>query len=151
MDNIICCPYNCSMDGSHIGHREDKTNIKIKIIEIIGDVDIDMVKKNNNSEGIRQRNASAVKIAYYVQRMLEKNMGTKEIILIITSQFNNKDVKEFAKKYRRCFYRDDIRRIANMMYSIPKKNIDEAMDTVLHDILIKREILPNEYIREHLD
>lgn len=98
--------------------------------------------RKDNSGSIIQRNASPVKIAYYVQRMLEKKMKTKEIILIISSQFGNEDVREFAKMYRCCFYREDIRRIANLIYNIPKKNIDEIMDTVLHDILVKKEILP---------
>ena len=104
---------------------------------------------NNMKGDIRQRNDSPVKIAYYVQRMLEEKLGTKEIIYIISSQFGDDDVREFAKMYRYCFYIDDIRRIANLIYNIPKRDIDEVMDTVLHDILIKREILPSAYIREH--
>jgi hypothetical protein len=110
------------------------------------------IMDNNRKGGSRytvQRNASPVKIAYYVQRMLEKKMETKEIILIISSQFGNDDVREFAKMYRYCFYREDIRRIANLIYNISKKNMNEAMNTVLRDILIKKEILPSDYIREH--
>ena len=104
---------------------------------------------NNMKGDIRQRNDSPVKIAYYVQRMLEEKLGTKEIIYIISTQFGDDDVREFAKMYRYCFYIDDIRRVANLIYNIPKRDIDEVMDTVLHDILIKREILPSAYIREH--
>src|SRR3989344_5609279 len=97
---------------------------------------------NNRKGGSRymvQRNASPVKIAYYVQRMLEKKVGIKEIILIISDQFSNDDIREFAKMYRYCFYREDIRHIANLIYHIPKKNMNETMNTVLHDILIKKE------------
>lgn len=119
-----------------------------------------MVKKNGNKKTkvnnanscdrcIIQNNASPVKIAYYVQRLLEKNIGTKEIILIISSQFGNDAVKEFAEMYRYCFYMEDIRHIASLIYSIPKKNMDGAMDTVLHDVLIKREIFSHEYIKKH--
>ena len=111
------------------------------------------IKKNYNrkikSRDIGQKEASPVKIAYYVQRMLEKKIETKEIILIISSQFGNENVKEFAEMYRYCLYREDIRKIANLIYNIPKKDMDETMDTVLHNILVKREILPSEYIREH--
>lgn len=104
--------------------------------------------RKNNSGSIIQRNASPVKIAYYIQRMLEKKMKTKEVILIISSQFGNEDVREFAKMYRHCFYREDILRIANLIYNISKKNMDETMHIVLHDILVKKEILSSEYIRD---
>lgn len=103
----------------------------------------------NNSSGIVQRNTSPVKIAYYVQRLLEKNIVTKEIILIVSSQFGNEDVREFARMYRHCTYMEDIRRIANLIYKIPKKDMNKAMDTVLHDVLIKREIFSCEYIKKH--
>ena len=105
--------------------------------------------KKMKSSCIGPRNASPVKIAYYIQRMIEKNIGTKEIIYIMSSQFGNDDIVEFAKTYRCCVYIDDIRRIANLIYNIPERDIKKTMDTVLHDILIKREILPSEYIREH--
>ena len=84
-----------------------------------------MTRKNrkNNSMKIMQRGASPVKIAYYVQRMLEKKMATKEIIYIISSQFGNDDVREFAKMYRYCFYIEDIRSIANLLYNITKKHL----------------------------
>lgn len=95
------------------------------------------------------RDTSPVKIAYYVQRLLEKNIGTKEIILIISSQFGNDNVREFARMYRCCIYMEDIRNIANLIYNIPKKNMNDAMDTVLHDVLIKREIFSREYIKRH--
>lgn len=119
-----------------------------------------MVKKNGNKKTkvnntnnydrcIMLNKTSPVKIAYYVQRLLEKNIGTKEIILIISSQFGNNDVREFARMYRYCTYMEDIRRIANLIYKIPKKNMNEAMDTVLHDVLIKREIFSREYIQKH--
>ena len=105
--------------------------------------------KKMKSGYIIQRKTSPVKIAYYVQRMLEEKLGTKEIIYIISSQFGEDDVREFAKMYRYCLYIEDIRRIADLIYNIPKKDIDDVIDTVLHDILVKREILPTEYIREH--
>jgi len=44
---------------------------------------------------------------------------------------------------------EDIGRIANLIYNIPKKNMNKAMDTVLHDVLIKREIFSREYIQKH--
>lgn len=89
-----------------------------------------MIRKNRKrgSRYIIQRNASPEKIAYYVQRMLEKKMETKEIIYIISSQFGD-DVREFAKMYRYCFYMEDVRHIANLIYNIPKKNLDKIMDT----------------------
>ena len=105
------------------------------------------INRKINSKCIIQR-TSPVKIAYYVQRMFENKMETKEIILIISDQFGDTDVREFAKMYRYCFY-SDIRRIANLIYTIPKKNIDMAMETVVHDIMVKKEILSSEYIREH--
>lgn len=119
-----------------------------------------MVRKNNDKKikvdnmrmdnrSIIHRNASPVKIAYYVQRLLEKNIGTKEIILIISSQFGNDAVREFANMYRYCFYMEDIRRIASLIYHIPKKNMNKAMDAVLHDVLIKKEIFSQEYIKKH--
>lgn len=119
-----------------------------------------MVKKNGNKKTkvnntnsydrcIIRDKASPVKIAYYVQRMLEKNIGTKEIILIISSQFGNEDVREFARMYSYCIYMEDIRNIANLIYSIPKKDMNRAMDTVLHDVMIKREIFSREYIKKH--
>lgn len=119
-----------------------------------------MVKKNgskktkvNNTNSYDRRiilnKASPVKIAYYVQRLLEKNIVTKEIILIVSSQFGNEDVREFARMYRHCTYMEDIRRIANLIYKIPKKDMNKAMDTVLHDVLIKREIFSREYIKKH--
>ena len=119
-----------------------------------------MVKKNgnkktkvNNTNSYDRRiilnKASPVKIAYYVQRLLEKDIGTKEIILIISSQFGNYDIREFARMYRYCIYMEDIGRIANLIYNIPKKNMEDTIDTVLHDVLIKREIFSREYIKKH--
>lgn len=119
-----------------------------------------MIKKNGNKKTkvnntnsydrcIIQDKASPVKIAYYVQRLLEKNIGTKEIILIISSQFGNDDVREFARMYRYCIYMEGVRNIANLIYNIPKKNMNKAIDTVLHDVLIKREIFSYEYIKKH--
>ena len=105
--------------------------------------------KKRKSGDIGKGGASPVKIAYYVQRMLEKKLETKQIIYIISCQFGNDNVREFAKIYRYCFYIEDIRSIANLIYNIPKKNMDETMDTVLHDILVKREIFTGEYIRAH--
>ncbi len=99
------------------------------------------IETNNmkrNGRCVVHGDASPVKIAYYVQRLLEKNMETKKIILIISYQFGNDAVREFAKMYRYCIYMEDIRRIANLIYNIPKKNIDGAMDKVLHNILIKK-------------
>lgn len=95
-------------------------------------IKVDNYRKNNTkiSRKINSRGrASPVKIAYYVQRMFENNMETKEIILIISDQFENTDVREFAKMYRYCFY-SDIRNIANLIYDIPKKTMDVAMGTV---------------------
>ena len=96
---------------------------------------INVNNRKRNRRYIGPRSTSPVKVAYYVQRMLEKKLETKEIIYIISSQFGNDDVKEFAKIYRYCSYKDDIRRIANLIYNIPKKDMDETMDTVLCDIL----------------
>ena len=110
---------------------------------------INVNNRKRNRRYIGQRSTSPVKVAYYVQRMLEKKLEEKEIIYIISSQFGNDDVKEFAKIYRYCSYKDDIRRIANLIYNIPKKDMDKTVDTVLYDILKKKEILSAEYIREH--
>ncbi len=110
------------------------------------------IKNNNrkrNGRCVVYGDASPVKIAYYVQRLLEKKMGAKEIMLIISSQFGNDDVREFAKMYRYCFYMEDIRHIANLIYRISKKDIDGAMDRVVYDILVKKEIFSSEYIQEH--
>ena len=115
-----------------------------------------MVKKNGNKKTkvnntnsydrcIIRNKASPVKVAYYVQRMLEKNIGTKEIILIISSQFGNDAVREFAKMYIHCFYMEDIRHIASLIYHISKKNMDGTMDRIVHDILKKRSFLVNIY------
>lgn len=108
------------------------------------------IKINNRKKNsVIQDRASPVKVAYYVQRLFEKKMGTKEIILIISSQFGNDAVREFAKMYRYCLYKEDIMRIANLIYHIPKKDMDGTMDRIVHDILIKKEIFSSEYIREH--
>ncbi len=146
------------MDNRNIDFRKDKAFSKEEIIIMIWK--IYMVKKNGNKKTkVNNKNsydrcfirdkAYPVKIAYYVQRLLEKNIGTKEIILIISSQFGNDNVREFARMYRCCIYMEDIRNIANLIYNIPKKNMDDAMDTVLHDVLIKREIFSREYIKRH--
>lgn len=92
---------------------------------------------------------SPVKVAYYIQRMLEEKMEAKEIILMLSSQFNKKDLKKFADKYRYCFYREDIRRIANMIYNIPQKDMDKAMDIFAQDIIIRKKTLPKKYIKEN--
>lgn len=115
-----------------------------------------MTNKNNNrkiqvndTNNYNKNKTSPVKIAYYVQRLLEKNIGAKEIILIISSQFSYDDIREFARIYRYCIYIEDIRRIANLIYNTSKKDMNKAMDIVLHDILTKREIFSREYIKKH--
>jgi hypothetical protein len=106
--------------------------------------------KKINDKKSSKNDASPVKIAYYIQRMLEKKMDRKEILLMVLSQFNKKDLKRFADVYRYCFYIEDIRRIANLIYNIPKKNMDKAMDMFAHDIIIKQKILPKKYIEEYI-
>lgn len=104
-----------------------------------------IVNREDNKECIKNR-ASPVKIAYYIQRMTEKQMNIKEILLILSSQFERKDLRKFAESYRYCFYIEDIRRIANLIYNIPRKNMDRAIDIFVHDFAIKKEILPREYL-----
>lgn len=105
-------------------------------------------KKNNRN--IIQNGASPVKIAYYVQRLLEKNVEKKEIILIISSQFGNDAIREFAKMYIYCFYMEDIRRVANLIYNTSKRKMDGVVDKILHDIMVEKDILPDEHVREHI-
>lgn len=79
------------------------------------DIDSDSVKDYEEKPKSR---ASSVKIAYCVQRMLEKNMDATDIIPVILLLFDRRDLKKFAYDYRRCLYMDRIRRIANFIHGI---------------------------------
>ena len=109
--------------------------------------DIYMNKTHRRKNGNKDE-TSPVKVAYYAKSMLEKDIDKKEIILVLADRFNKDDLKEFADKYRHCFYIEGIRHIANLIYSIPTKNLDKAMDLFSYNIRIKREILPKECLRE---
>lgn len=103
---------------------------------MIMNVDMLQERDDGNIKNINKRlkkgkkiRASPVKIAYYVQRMIEKRVSRKEILLILHSQFDRNDLRKFAESYRCCTYIEDIRYIANLIYEVPRKNMDEATDT----------------------
>ncbi len=81
-------------------------------------------KSDHKNKKKTKKTASPVKIAYYIQRMLEKKMEIKEIIIILLSEFYKNDLMKFSELYRHCFYKDDIRRIANLIYNLPKKRLN---------------------------
>lgn len=74
-----------------------------------------------------------VKIAYYVQNMTKKEKDSRKVILTIISQFNNRDIKEFANKYRSCFNESDVRMVASLIYSIPIKALKRSMEQLIED------------------
>lgn len=75
--------------------------------------------------------ASPAKIAYYVQHISEKERDERKIVFAIASQFDNRDIGEFAKKYKDYCTVDNVRHIANLLYSIPYKDLKRAIDGLL--------------------
>lgn len=65
-----------------------------------------------------KRCASTEKIAYYVQGLCKGEVDVGNVILVVKSQFNNSDVKEFADKYYECSNDDNVRQVANLLRSI---------------------------------
>ncbi len=63
-----------------------------------------------------KKRVSMEKIAYYVKRLYQRDENVKNIILVIRSQFRDKDIKAFASKYRECNNDDNVRYIANLLY-----------------------------------
>lgn len=66
----------------------------------------------------KKKDASPIKVAFYVQKLLDRQIDIKEVILIISYQFNKKSLAEFAEIYKDYTLRDDIRRVANLIYSV---------------------------------
>lgn len=97
----------------------------------------------------KKKDASPIKIAFYIQNMLDKKIDIKEVMLIISSQFNKESLAQFAETYKDCSYIDDIRHIANIIYSIPPKDINKALKTFAHDIFVKRTILSKDQTRTY--
>lgn len=97
------------------------------------------MSENNNREYSQNSNkkvrAPPVKIAYYVQNMAGRKTNSIKVILAIMSQFDKRDIMQFARKYRRCFNNEDVRHIANMIYSIPMKNIERSARQLLDTVV----------------
>jgi len=79
----------------------------------------------NDEEKVR---ASPTKIAYYVQNLSKNEEDIRKIIFVINSQFDNKDIREFAIKYRHCLNDDSVRRVANLISSISAKRMEKVMN-----------------------
>lgn len=86
-----------------------------------------------NNEVKTRKRASPVKIAYYVQRMLDNKISKKEILLVISSQFDRKDLKRFANMYGDCFYMEDIRYIAGIVHNILRSKTKHAIEMLAQD------------------
>ncbi len=78
-----------------------------------------------------KKGVSIEKIAYYVKRLYQRDEDIKNVISVIRSQFRYKDIKEFASKYRECNNDDDVRYIANLLYSTPLATIDTYLRNIV--------------------
>jgi len=89
-----------------------------------------------NKDNIRRIRTSPIRIAYYVQNMSKIETDQRKIILAIMSQFDKKDVMEFARKYKYCLNNDSVRHTANLISSIPEKALRKSilLDSILRDI-----------------
>jgi hypothetical protein len=74
-----------------------------------------------------KRRASAEKIAYYVQGLYGRSVDTGKTILVVKSQFDDNDIKEFADKYYMCSNNNNVRRVANLLRSISSKDMNEFL------------------------
>jgi len=90
----------------------------------------------NDEEKVR---ASPIKIAYYVQNLSKNESDIRKIIFAIRSQFDSKDIREFARKYRHCLNDDSVRRVADMMSSIPTKRMEKVMNQLLEAAVYRTE------------
>ena len=70
-----------------------------------------MKRKGNNVK----RGASTEKIAYYVQGLCKEKVDIGKVILVVKSQFNDDDIKEFANKYCECSNNNNVRYVANLL------------------------------------
>lgn len=68
------------------------------------------------------------KIAYYVKELCKKEYDIGNTILVIKSQFCDKDIKEFAEKYYECSNDNNVRYIANLLRSIPSKDMNKYLN-----------------------
>lgn len=85
-----------------------------------------MKKKSKNKNG----GVPLEKIAYYVQGLYKKDSDTGKIILVITSQFCEEDLRNFAEKYKECHNDNNVRHIANILASVPSKTMDKYLQNI---------------------
>jgi hypothetical protein len=76
---------------------------------------------------IVRRCASTEKIAFYVQGLCKEKVDIGNVIIVVKSQFNNSDIKEFADKYYKCSNDDNVRHVANLLRSISSKDINKYL------------------------
>lgn len=83
-------------------------------------------RKGNDAK----RGASTEKIAYYVQGLCKGKVDVGKTILVIKSQFSDKDIKAFADKYYNCSNDNNVRHVAKLLRSISAKNIDKYLQRI---------------------
>lgn len=73
---------------------------------------------------------SIEKIDYYMQQLCKKDYDIGNIILVIKSQFYDRDIKKFAEKCQECFNDENVRCVTNLLYSTLPKNIDKYLRNI---------------------
>lgn len=77
------------------------------------------------------RGVSIEKIAFYVQQLCKKDYDVGNILLIIKGQFYDQDIKKFAEKYHKYSNDNDVRYVANLLYSSRPNNIDKYLQSIM--------------------
>lgn len=85
------------------------------------------IKENRKSI---KSGVSLEKIAYYVKMLYKKDSDVGKIILVIKSHFCEKDLRNFADKYKECSNDNNVRYIANLLVSVPSKSMDKYLQRI---------------------
>lgn len=73
---------------------------------------------------------SLEKIAYYVKNLYKKHSDLNKTILFMRSNFCEKDIRKFAEKYKECPTDNNVRYLANLLLSVPSKNMDRYLQKI---------------------
>lgn len=86
-----------------------------------------MERRNNG----KKRDVSVGKIAFYVKNLCKKDTEVGKVILVIKSKFCDRDLKAFADKYHEHCTDDNVRHVANLLWSVSPKNMDKYLQNIL--------------------
>ena len=86
-----------------------------------------MERKNNG----KKRDVSAGKIAFYVKNLCKEDSEVGNVVLVIKSKFYNRDLKAFADRYHEYCTDDNVRHVANLLWSVSPKEMNRYLQNIV--------------------